>query len=62
LSLAFISNPLVNGPVPYVTTAFWESEQGSTCYEGGGHYTQMLWNLTTDVGCAKTNCGGMNAA
>jgi hypothetical protein len=42
-----------------VTTAFWESEEGNNCYSGGGHYTQMLWNLTTDIGCAKINCGGM---
>lgn len=43
----------------------WASEQadynyaGNTCRPGAqcGHYTQMVWRSTTEVGCGMTVCG-----
>jgi len=50
----------------YVVDA-WASEKADYSYAKNkckpgkmcGHYTQIVWNTTTKVGCAKIECGGM---
>ena len=49
---------------PYSITDLWASEASdfdyttNTCTPGEqcGHYTQIVWRETTEVGCAKENC------
>jgi len=52
-----------NGITPVYAVYSWASERSkwncgtSTCCSAGtGHYTQLVWNTTRQIGCGATNC------
>ena len=54
------------GTTPYQVVYFWASEQkyyhgeaiDDTNYRSFGHYTQIIWTQTTQVGCGKATTQG----
>ena len=51
---AFIVGLWVNNEVPCFTYGTFPGCCSCTC----GHYTQVVWRSTTDVGCAMVDCPG----
>jgi len=54
---AMINNEMYNGEINYYPLPYG-AEPDMSNFEKWGHYSQIVWKSTTQVGCATVNCPG----
>lgn len=52
-----LTNMFYNNELELFSQEFGKS-QPSSSFKGWGHFTQMVWKSTTEVGCAVVDCSG----
>ncbi|KAL4964503.1 CAP domain-containing protein [Aspergillus stella-maris] len=51
-----ISNLMYNDEMGYYTNLYGEATPDMTLFEKWGHFSQIVWKGTTEVGCATVSC------
>lgn len=53
---ALITNEMYNGEIGWFPTPYGQSAPDMTNFEDWGHFSQIVWESTTAVGCYTQDC------
>ena len=54
-----IGGMMYTDEAPYFTNLYGEANPDMTNFDKWGHFTQIVWKATTEVGCATVDCSDL---
>ena len=54
-----ITNLMYNDEMGYYTDLYGEADPDMTYFDEWGHFSQIVWAATTEVGCATVTCNSL---
>lgn len=55
---ALITNEMYNDEIGFFPLPYGQSQPDMSQFENWGHFSQIVWQSTTSVGCATVDCSG----